>query len=51
MDFSVFSFSINSLIELMITLLPMSVLEQTQSPILKQLLKAPYLGLAPVNHF
>lgn len=32
----VFSFSINSLIKLMIALLPMSVLEQTQSPILKQ---------------
>lgn len=36
MGFSVFSFSINSLIKLIIALLPMSVLEQTQSPILKQ---------------
>lgn len=36
MGFSVFSFSINSLIKLMIALLPMSVLEQTQSPVLKQ---------------
>lgn len=34
--FSVFSCSINSLIKLMVALLPMSVLEQTQSPILKQ---------------
>lgn len=36
MGFSVLSFSINSLIKLMITLLPTTVLEQTQSPILKQ---------------
>lgn len=36
MSFSVFSFSINSLITLIVALLPMSVLEQTRSPILKQ---------------
>lgn len=36
MGFSVFSFSINSIINLMIALLPVSVLEQTQSPVLKQ---------------
>lgn len=36
LGFSVFSFSINSSIKLMIALLPVSVLEQTQSLILKQ---------------
>lgn len=36
MGFSVFSFSINSFINLMIALLPVSVLEQTHSPVLKQ---------------
>lgn len=36
MGFSVFSFSINSFINLMIALLPVSVLEQIQSLILKQ---------------